>query len=73
MLIGKETVKNLKPGSVLTLHCKDLPEYNSSYQTAWQARIDMGLDKEDLKINRNSKELVVRIERIRKEKATCSD
>lgn len=66
MLIGKDLIKNLRPGSTLTLHCKDLPEYNSSYQTAWQARVDLGLKSDDLKISKDSRTLVIQIERIRK-------
>lgn len=67
MLIGKDLIKNLRPGSKLTLRCKDLPEYNSSYQTAWQARVDLGLSKEDLRISKDSKNLVIEVERIRRE------
>lgn len=66
MLIGKEMIKNLRPGSTLTLRCKDLPEYNSSYQTAWQARQELGLGKDDLRISKDSKTLVIEVERYRK-------
>lgn len=69
MLIGKEMVKSLKPGSTLTLRCKDLPEYNSSYQTAWQARQELGLGKDDLAIRKDSKGLRIEIERLRREES----
>lgn len=67
MLAGKEYIKKLPQGMMLTAYCKDLPEYNSLYQTAWTARSELGLDKTGMRISRKPAEMKIEIERYRDE------
>lgn len=59
MKLTKEQVKRMLPGQSLTVHCKDTPELDSTYQVALKARRLM--PEFNVTISRSGKTMTVEI------------
>lgn len=59
MKLTKDQVKRMLPGQTLSVHCKDTPELDSTYQVALQARKEM--PDFDVAISRSGKTMIVGI------------
>lgn len=63
MVLTKKEVKNLNPGRSLVIQCENVLRLDSTYQTALQARKEMGLTSDELSINRSGKTMSVTVTR----------
>ncbi|MDE6338545.1 MAG: hypothetical protein K2K97_02010, partial [Muribaculaceae bacterium] len=58
----KEQVKEVKPCQTLVIECGDAAELNSSWQTAYQARRELGYDKTTMRISQSYVSMKVEVE-----------
>lgn len=61
-MLSKEQVKELKPGQTLVIECVDAAELKSSWQTAYQARKELGYDKKTMRISQSYVSMKVEVE-----------
>lgn len=50
------------PGQLLIIRCNDLPELNSTQQTAYQARKELGYDQKIMRISQYARTMTVEVE-----------
>lgn len=62
-MVTRESIRNLLPGQKLTIECSGTADLDSTYQTAWQVRKELGLPKEVMPISRLGSQNVVVVER----------
>lgn len=51
-MVTKDTIRNLRPGYKLTIECDGAADLDSTYQTAWRTRKEMGISKDVMVISR---------------------
>ena len=64
MKASKQDFKNLRSGQTLTVACLDAAELDSAYQTALQARKELGLTREGMRVTRRAKAMKIEVERM---------
>lgn len=59
-MVTRDAIRNLKPGNRLEIQCKNTADLDSTYQTAWQMRNEMGISKDTMTISRiGTRQMVV--------------
>ncbi|MDE6649650.1 MAG: hypothetical protein K2K45_06950 [Muribaculaceae bacterium] len=61
-MVTRESIRNLLPGQKLTIECSGTADLDSTYQTAWQVRKELGLSKDVMPISRLGSQNIVIVE-----------
>lgn len=61
-MVTRDTIRNLKPGYKLTIECSGAADLDSTYQTAYQVRKELGLSKDAMSISRLGSQNMVVVE-----------
>ncbi len=51
-MVTRDTIRNLKPGYKLSIECSGSADLDSTYQTAYQVRKELGIPKDVMVISR---------------------
>lgn len=51
-MVTRDAIRNLKPGNRLEIQCENAADLDSTYQTIYQMRREMGLSKDVMPISR---------------------
>lgn len=61
-MVTRDAIRNLKPGNRLEIQCESAADLDSTYQTVYQMRKEMGLNKEVMPISRLGAKMMVIVE-----------
>ncbi|MDE5886479.1 MAG: hypothetical protein K2H46_02705 [Muribaculaceae bacterium] len=61
-MVTRDAIRNLRPGNRLEVRCEDAADLDSSYQTIYQMRKEMGLSKDIMPISRFGPKTMVVVE-----------
>lgn len=61
-MVTRDAIRNLRPGNRLEVRCKDAADLDSTYQTIYQMRREMGLSKDIMPISRLGLKTMVIVE-----------
>lgn len=51
-MVTRDTIRNLKPGYKLAIECSGSADLDSTYQTAYQVRKELGIPRDVMVISR---------------------
>lgn len=61
-MVTRDAIRNLKPGNRLEIQCENAADLDSTYQTVYQMRREMGLSKDTMPISRLGAKTMVVVE-----------
>lgn len=61
-MVTRDAIRNLRPGNRLEIQCESAADLDSTYQTIYQMRKEMGLCKEVMPISRLAPKSMVIVE-----------